>query len=164
LGRVLFAGLAERRQLNRQNAILLIGLILPGCSAPQPAVESPPEAVVVKADGLATSLEVEVRPGVVRFILHATNPTRTSVKLDFSSGQRFDFMVRAGSGTEVWRWSSDQMFTQALGTELVAGGGSLRYEAEWRPGNRSGTFTAIGRITATNAQLEQRATFELTGN
>ena len=163
MGRVLFAGLAERRQLNGRNAVLLVGLFLPGCSAPKPAAETPPEAVVVKADSLATSLEVEVRPGLVRFILHATNPTRNTIKLDFSSGQRSDFVVRDGSGAEIWRWSADQMFTQALGSELVPAGGSLRYEAEWRPGNRSGTFTAIGRITTTNAPLEQRATFELTG-
>ena len=149
--------------MNSRNAVLMIGLFVPGCSAPQPAAEVPPEAVVVKTDSLATSLEVEVRPGMVRFILHATNPTKNTIKLDFTSGQRSDFIVQDGSGAEVWRWSSDRMFTQALGTEMVAAGGSLRYEAEWRPGNRSGTFTAIGRITATNAQLEQRATFELTG-
>jgi hypothetical protein len=118
---------------------------------------------LVVAQTLATSLEVEVRPGVVRFILHITNPTRNAVALEFGSGQRYEFIVREGGGADVWRWSSDRMFTQELGTETLAAGGSLRYEAEWRPANRSGTFTAIGRVTAQNAELEQRANFELGG-
>lgn len=147
--------------MKTRNAVLVIGLFLPGCSTPRPAAETPPETAVVEAQRLVTSLEVEVRPAAVRFILHVTNPTRNAVRLEFSSGQRYDFVVREASGQELWRWSADQVFTQAMGTETVAAGGTLRYEAEWRPGNRSGTFTAVGRVTAQNAQLEQHATVEL---
>jgi hypothetical protein len=146
-----------------QNAVLVIGLLVPGCSSPRPAAETPPSAAVEGAQTLATSLEVQVRSGVVRFILHVTNPTQNAVVLDFGSGQRYDFIVREGGGADVWRWSSDRVFTQAIGTETLAPGGTLSYEAEWRPGNRSGSFTAIGRVTAQNVELEQRATFELTG-
>jgi hypothetical protein len=151
-------------RLKTGRVVALGMLVLGACSAPRPSAETPEGASVVVSDSLATSLEVEVRPGSVRFVLHVTNSTSQPVALEFTSGQRYDFEVVDANGAKVWQWSADRMFAQVLGTESVAPGGSLKYEAEWRPDRGSGTFTAVGRVSATNRQLEQRARFELSAN
>ena len=118
----------------KHGAMVLLVLWSVGCG-----VRSSREAaeVALPADSLATTLEVKVASGEVHLILHVTNPTRRAVRLEFPTGQRYDFLVRSGSA-EVWRWSADRMFNQSVGTETVAAGRSLKYEAVWRPGSRSG--------------------------
>jgi hypothetical protein len=150
--------------LKTRSAVAVLAVLMLGaCSTPRPSADAP-EGASVASDSLATSLEVEVRAGNVRFILHVTNPTTLPVTLEFTSGQRYDFEVLDANGTGVWTWSADRMFAQVLGTETIAAGGSVKYEAEWRPDRRSGTFTAVGRVSASNLRVEQRARFELTPN
>lgn len=38
----------------------------------------------------------------------------TSVSLTFTSGQRYDLIVRRPRGDEVWRWSHDKAFIQVI--------------------------------------------------
>jgi hypothetical protein len=108
---------------------------------------------------LASSVEVEVGEQDLRIVLHVTNPTDQPVTLEFNSGQRYDFAVRDAGGREVWRWSRDRMFTQALGTETISASGNLKYE-EQVPLRETGVFTAIAVLTSRNYPLEQRTTFE----
>jgi len=112
---------------------------------------------------LATSLEVLIGERAVRLVLHVTNPTREPVRLEFTSGQRYDFVVRTAAGADVWRWSADRMFMQALAAETLAPGASLRYEAEWDAGGRTGSFEAVGTVVSTNHRVEQKTRFELPG-
>jgi hypothetical protein len=109
---------------------------------------------------LASSVEVEVGERDVSLVLHVTNPTDQPVTLEFSSSQRYDFAVQNADGAEVWRWSSDRMFAQALGTETIPPGGTVDYRAVWASGSSTGVFTAIAQLTALNQPIEQRATFE----
>ena len=110
-------------------------------------------------DSAATALEVEVGRDSIRLGLHVTNPTRDTLYLQFSTAQRYEFIVRSAGGAEVWRWSAGRAFGQAVGHEAIAPGASARYEAWWKPGNLVGTFEAEGRVTATNVELSQRASF-----
>jgi len=48
-------------------------------------------------------------------ILMVTNTGNNTERIDLRSGQRYDFIV-SRDGREVWRWSADKMFTQALTT------------------------------------------------
>lgn len=146
--------------MNQRGAVVVLGLLVGGCSAPGALPESP--EMVVVAEGLATTLEVEVGASEVHLILHVTNPTSRAIRLEFPTAQRYDFLVRSGD-TEVWRWSADRMFTQAVGTETVAAGASLKYDAVWRPGTRSGQFIAVGRIMTGPTPYEKQAMFEVTG-
>ena len=109
---------------------------------------------------LASSLNVSVASGV-RLTLHFTNSTDTPLELRFPSGQTHDFVILDASGAEVWRWSADRMFTQALQTRALAPGESLAYEERWSPGNAAGTFTAVGRLASSNHPIEQRIEFTL---
>jgi hypothetical protein len=126
--------------------------VLWGCT-PMPDAEDP-----VTTDELVASLQVQVEPGEVGLVLHLTNLTGDRVILEFTSGQRYDFEVWQ-AGRLLWRWSDGQMFTQALGSEALGPGESRSYEASWRPEGRTGSFEAVGRVTASNRSIEQRAEF-----
>lgn len=114
------------------------------------------------APDLSTALEVDVkREGAVDLVLHLTNSGTQPVVLEFNSGQRYDFEVRTLADSVVWRWSADQMFTQALGSDSIAAGASREYRETWTPGPLSGSFVAVGRVVATNHAIEQRTQFEI---
>ena len=110
---------------------------------------------------LASSLEAEVGANDVRLVFHITNTTDRPVVLEFSSGQRYDFAVRNASQAEVWRWSAARSFMQALGTETIPPGGSLRYSATWPAIGRVGFFTAVAELKALNHPVTQRTMFEI---
>jgi hypothetical protein len=109
---------------------------------------------------LASSLNVSVGDEV-RLSIHVTNSTDRPIELRFSSGQTHDFVILDASGAEVWRWSAERMFTQALQTRSLAAGESISYEERWSPDNASGTFTAVGRVASTNLPIEKRVEFTL---
>ena len=97
----------------------------------------------------------------VTFVLQLTNTGPTAIGLDYRSGQSFDFVVRQGQ-REVWRWSSGQMFSQALRNERLDAGATLRHQATWRyPAATRGTFTAQGMLTATGRNISQETEFTL---
>lgn len=113
---------------------------------------------------LVTSLEVDIgRDATVGLVLHLTNSGTQPAVLEFNTAQRYDFEVRTTAGELVWRWSDDQMFGQVVGADTVPAGASREYRERWTPGDRRGSFVAIGRVVATNRPLEQRAHFEITG-
>jgi hypothetical protein len=137
-------------------------LALAACSANQTSNEDRNNAAapVDSTVKLASSVQVEVGANEVRLVFHITNPSNQPVVLEFSSGQRYDFAVRNAAG-DVWRWSAARSFMQALGTETIPPGGSLRYSETWPSGERTGTFTATAQLTSLNYTIEQRAEFEI---
>jgi hypothetical protein len=126
--------------------------VLWGCT-PMPEAEEP-----LTTDEVVASLQVQVERAEVGLVLHLTNLTAGPVVLEFTSGQRYDFEVWQG-GRLLWRWSEGQMFTQALGSEQLGPGESRSYGASWRPEGRTGSFEAVGRVTASNRSIEQRSEF-----
>jgi hypothetical protein len=144
-------------------AIVLAGALLAdACARPEPAPD--PGALAgsggVEA-GLISSFEAQVAADSVRFTLHVTNATAEPIELEFPSAQRFDFEVLAEDGTEVWRWSAEQMFAQMLGTEQIGAGEIVDYEAVWDASGRRGAYTAVGRLTSSDKPLELRTRFEI---
>lgn len=110
---------------------------------------------------LLPSVQASAVDGRVEFTLQVTNTTDRPIELRFNSGQSYDFRVLDG-GEEIWRWSSDQMFTQALRSEELTPGGTLTYHAEWEPGEaRSGELTVVGTLTSSSHPVEQSARFRL---
>ena len=144
--------------MNALAAGISILFLMVGCSEPpsQPSDPSPVETGNEHSNGL--SVEIEVRdagssqvdePVDLLLVVTASHP----VTLQFSSGQRFDFVV-SKDGEEVWRWSGDQFFTQALGEESLSAGDELRYEAQWTP-TEEGSYEVLGLVTATNPEFEE---------
>ena len=89
-------------------------------------------------------------------VLHARmtirNSTAAPLVLNFPSGQRFDLVIRNTNREEVFRWSANKLFTQALGKiELSPGRRSFTVEAPLGAGANQplppGTYTADAWLT-----------------
>ncbi len=109
---------------------------------------------------LATSVDVTVRDRVT-LALHVTNTIGKRLELSFHSGQTHDFVVLDAAGREVWRWSADRMFTQALQNTLLDPRETISYEERWDPAGRTGQFTAVAVLTSNNYPVEERVQFTL---
>ena len=114
------------------------------------------------AGPLVVTLQTDAAPDSVRFTLQVTNSSGEPVTLRFSSGQSYDFSVRDGAA-EVWRWSGDMMFTQALRAETLAPGETRSWSEAWRPAAalRGHTLTATARLASTSHPVERTQTFRL---
>jgi len=143
--------------MNALVAAISILLLMGGCSQPssQPSDPSPVEIGNEHSNGLSVEIEIGDaashvdEPVDLLLVVTASKP----VTLQFSSGQRFDFVVSIG-GEEVWRWSGDKFFTQALGEESLSAGEELRYEAQWTP-TEEGSYEVLGLVTATNPEFDE---------
>jgi len=152
--------------------ILLLGPLLIGaaaCTHSEPMKETnearltgtAPAAESPAAAGLVASVHVESLADGAHFTLQVTNSRSTPATLEFSSGQSYDFVVRQGE-REVWRWSADQMFTQALRSQTLGTGETLHYQAVWHPGaGTHGEFTVTGILTVLPNPVQQSAHFRL---
>lgn len=102
-------------------------------------------------------LEAVVITEAVEFAFTVTNAGDEPMSLEFRSGLGADIAVLRG-GAEVWRWSDGRLFTQALWSETLAPGESVIHEATW-PDPDPGTYEAVGRLAAENADVEASAAF-----
>jgi len=139
--------------------VLLAVAGAPAC-APNDFAEDP--VTRLDAEGpLVSSLQVEVEHGSALLTLQVTNADDDSIEVEFTSGQKYDFVIERG-GAEIWRWSADQMFTQALQTITFDPGHTETFRERWtpEPGTR-GSFTARGQLTSSSHPLEQVTEFEL---
>ena len=107
---------------------------------------------------IASSLDVSVKDGV-GFVFHVTNNSPKAIELTFPSGQTHDFSVVDSAGREVWRWSGDRMFTQALRNAVLEAGETKTYDGQWDAAGRRGTFTAVATLKSTNHPVETRVEF-----
>jgi hypothetical protein len=145
--------------------LLCAGAVVLACGprAQNAVSSSPADSALVTTPGggvIASSLDVAVG-SEVRLTLHITNTTDQPLELRFPSGQTHDFAVVDSTGRELWRWSAERMFTQALQTRIVGAGQSVNYEERWNPGGATGELTAIGQLTSTNHPLVKRVEFSL---
>lgn len=95
--------------------------------------------------------------GGVEFAFTVTNASPEAVTLSFPSGQVVDVAV-LDDGKELWRWSDDRVFTQAIGSETLEPGESFVASVTWED-PRPGTYTAVASLAAENYELEARTEF-----
>lgn len=111
---------------------------------------------------LVASLDVRVQGDTVDLGLYVANATTEPVELEFVTAQRYDFAVLSADGSELWRWSSDQMFAQVLGSERVAAGEIVEYRARWEAAEvGAGRYIAEGEVVSQNRPVSLRTEFEL---
>jgi hypothetical protein len=89
----------------------------------------------------------------ITITLEVTNRTAAPLTFEFSSGQRYDFVIHDEAGETVWRWSRDKAFMQMLGQETVAPGSALTYVEVFQGELLPGSYTVIGDLVATNRPL-----------
>lgn len=130
-------------------------------AAPAPApVTKSSASRDARGPAMATSLDVDVKNGV-GFVFHVTNNSSKAVELIFPSGQTHDFVVVDAAGGEVWRWSGDRMFTQALRNSVLDAGGTKSFAGRWEATGQRGTFTAIAALKSSSHPVETRVEFSV---
>ncbi len=138
--------------------MLCIGAVAFACGPRPHAASEVPAATVANTSKsgapLASSLTVSVDGGV-ELAFHVTNTTQKSLELRFASGQTHDFTVLDGSGREVWKWSSDRMFTQSLQTRMLGAGETLTFRERWESAPK-GTYTVVAALSSSNHPVETR--------
>jgi hypothetical protein len=146
----------------RTGAILTLALIM-ACSGNNGGDAGSPEPSPATSDDrkLVSSVEVEVGANTVRMVLHVTNPTNRPVTLEFSSAQKYDFAILSADGNEIWRWSRDMGFAAALTSQTIPAGATAEFVETWRPGTRTGSFTAVAELTSLNHRLVERTGFQI---
>jgi hypothetical protein len=110
---------------------------------------------------MSSSLDIAVGNDGVQFTVVVTNEGPHGVELTFPSGQTHDVVVYDAAGSEVWRWSAGQMFTQALQDKSLDAHESLHYTVRWRHPALHGPLVAVASLTSTNYPVESRAQFAL---
>jgi hypothetical protein len=153
--------LGQSRWTSMLTLLVSLGACAPRDQIQEPAPHDTTRVEAPRNVALTTSLQAAPTAQGVYFALQVTNASDQPLSLEFTSGQSFDFAV-AREGRVVWRWSDDQMFTQALRSERLAPGETKRYEATWpQPAGASGSYTVVGTLTASNHRVEETTTFQL---
>lgn len=97
----------------------------------------------------------------VKMTLTAKNTGKSKVSLNFSSGQRYDFVISRGKGASmqtVWKWSQNRMFPMMIDTVSLEAGKSLTFTETCAPGEKGadgkpipemspGTYTVSAILT-----------------
>jgi hypothetical protein len=82
----------------------------------------------------------------VRFSLKMTNVAGRPAELTFPTSQQYDFWVMRGA-KEVWRWSDDRVFTQAIEKRSIEPQSTLALSEPWSAGS-AGTYVVHGELHA----------------
>jgi hypothetical protein len=115
----------------------------------------PPKAPKMASLQVELSTDHETyNPGEdIQLTLTITNSGSAPAVFNFLTGQRYDFAARQDD-REVWRWSKNRAFTQALSSVTVGVGETLRFREAWTGVDNAnqpvppGTYTVVGWVTA----------------
>ena len=100
---------------------------------------------------ISAALDVTRDAATIRFALQVVNSGKKSIELTFPSGQTHEFVVLDSTGTEVWRWGTGRLFTQALQNKLLSRGESLDMTESWdAPTLRPGRYTVVATLKSEN--------------
>lgn len=111
---------------------------------------------------LLPSVQAAAQGDSVEFLLQVTNTTGSAVDVVYPTGQSFDFVVSDSGGREVWRWSADRMFTQAVRAEELAPGETITHSAVWWAADQPrGEYSVLGTLTVADRAVQQRTEFTL---
>ena len=127
----------------------------PGSPNGPPSVPPPP-VVVRPSSELPASLSATM-DSLVTLTFTLKNPSSDAIKVTFPSGQRYDFIATdSTTGRDVWRWSADKSFTQALSEQTVPANGTLVFIAQWKPAAKS-RYLLHGLLVSTSHRGEAYA-------
>jgi hypothetical protein len=98
----------------------------------------------------------------IELSLRLVNGTQDEVSLEFSDSQRYDFVIRDPAGKEVWRWSSDQVFAQVLGSEIVGPAHpQLEFQTRFSGALDQGVYQIEGILPARSHRLSATLTVQV---
>lgn len=133
----------------------LVALI--GCGGSSNSEPSNPqiEATLILIDTFSQESQNFSQGEDIEFLLTLTNSSTASVTLDFNSGQQYDFYINSPDGVNVWRWSDEGVFIQALTTLTIGAGESLEVRQVWNQVLPDGETISIGDYSAFGLLLGQ---------
>lgn len=104
---------------------------------------------------LATNKAVYSPGEPISITLTVFNCTEDAITLNFTSAQRYDFVVKKKE-KKIWQWSSDKLFAQLIGEEKLKTGDTLIYEETYRPGQElaPGVYSVTGKLTCKENPLQ----------
>ena len=82
----------------------------------------------------------------VRLTLRLTNVSGNATELTFPTSQQYDFWVMRGS-REVWRWSDERVFTQAVEHRMIGAQETITLAEPWVAGE-PGDYVVHGEVKA----------------
>ena len=77
------------------------------------------------------------------------------VRVTYASSQRYDIVVEDDDDNEVWRWSRDKLFTQAISEEEFESFTSVTYFELWDKRDNEGNLLPAGRYEVTASLVGQ---------
>ena len=127
-----------------------------GCGKPIDSLPKPP-IVVYPSNELPAKLAANI-DSVVNLTFVVVNPSKDQIKVEHSSGQKYDFVaVDSATGRTAWRWSADKTFLAALVAESVPAGGTLTYVERWKPPGK-GLYLIHASLVSTSHRSEAYTT------
>ncbi|UTR15401.1 BsuPI-related putative proteinase inhibitor [Salipaludibacillus sp. LMS25] len=86
---------------------------------------------MIEYQGLSYKTEVEEVNDQVIVTLKLKNITEEEKTVTFPSGHQFDVLIKDETGSTLYDFAEDMMFTQALITEKISPGEQLVFKVEW---------------------------------
>ncbi|SDZ74296.1 Immunoglobulin-like domain of spore germination [Thalassobacillus cyri] len=113
---------------------------------------------------LAVDATITPESDKVTFSFSMENQGDKAYDLGFSSGQKYEIVVKNEEGEEVYRYSEGQMFTQALETKTIEPGESISFEEVWSADIKPGEYDAAISIevNSINEQSLEAKPFKVT--
>ena len=96
--------------------------------------------------GLQSTLTAKV-DSVVTLTFTVTNPASTPAAVVFNTGKMSDFIITDANNALLYRSSAGVSYTQMLSTTTIPAGGSVQYQAVWKP-TVKGTLNAVALLTS----------------
>lgn len=109
-------------------SVILIGLVTM-TSAAAPVVVERTSGHLTFTAAVAKRTFASGEPVAIQFTVR--NAASGALGVMFTSGQRFDFIVRRSRGDEVWRWSHDKAFIQVVQTTMLQPQETLAFTETW---------------------------------
>lgn len=109
---------------------------------------------------LAFQLKADNQGDAIHVTLQLVNESAETKELTFTSGQRYDLIIRSDSGDELYNYAADMMFTQAIETVTLEADEEFVIEETWET-EGEGPFTIEGEITASEVNGSEIAPGEI---
>ena len=138
--------------------IVFFSIILSGCgnsSSGNNQGDQKLELGLILRDAFTQESNSFVQGENIEFFLVATNNSSNTITLNFIDTQQYDFYISSSTNTEIWRWSADKVFGDALTELVIQAGDSIEISEIWDQSLPGGGTIAIGSYSAAGSLLDQ---------
>lgn len=106
--------------------------------------------------GISMSTDKMIYPAgeTILMTLKIFNYTQEEISFQFTTSQRYDFIIEDEEGSKIWCWSQDMMFAMVLGEETLGPDNPEGiYTAEYKDRLSPGYYKVTGIFVAQNRSM-----------